>query len=195
MGMMLLGFLWFVLLYILYQPCKFLAPESKFANAMYGKMDRALFWGGQILYVQEAYLDILISVLINIIYFSGEPAFSWEVVFSGFVTLILAIAVVVLPIFLCVYIIPNYDKLQDAEYPWFQQKYLPIYEMLVQFPEPPFTEFTPRSTRSKALTRFYSKQDLDLDEVSNKVDTDLGLAKSDPEEMTKQCKLLNNQFE
>ena len=68
MGMLLLGLVWFGLLYILYLPCRVLSTKFSFANTVYHKISSALFWGGQCLYIQEAYLEILISVFINIIY-------------------------------------------------------------------------------------------------------------------------------
>ena len=66
MGTMLIIFFYHVLCYFLYRPLKFLSNDAKWANKLLKQwIIPTCFWNGTILFIQEAYLDLLICGFIN----------------------------------------------------------------------------------------------------------------------------------
>ena len=108
MGTMLIFFFYHVLCYLLYRPVKFLSNDARWANKMLNNwIIPTCFWNGTILFVQEAYLDILIPGIVNAFKLTGSWA-TWDIALSNIITILLLGISVILPIFTLLYIWPNY---------------------------------------------------------------------------------------
>ena len=69
LGTMLIIFLFYVTLFIIYPFCRALRNDAKCANKNTKKLRKMLFWSHPILFLQEGYLDIVMTASINLIFF------------------------------------------------------------------------------------------------------------------------------
>ena len=69
MGTMFLVFAFNLSLLVLYLPLVTLGARSRFCRVLARKIHRAMFWRWQTIFVQEAYLDLLLTVSVNFIVF------------------------------------------------------------------------------------------------------------------------------
>ena len=107
MGTMLLIFFYHVVCYLLYTPLKFLSTDAKWANKLLKNwIIPTCFWNGSILFIQEAYLDLLIAASINA--FKLNEWTSWDIGFSHILTIVMLVLSIVLPLFTLLFIWPNY---------------------------------------------------------------------------------------
>ena len=85
-----------------------------------------MFWNTTIIFLQEAYIDLLFCIVINISNFEDGWS-TWEEKFTNVCSIFLGILVVFLPLFIICYIWPNYNNLKTK---YFKQKYGAIYETI-----------------------------------------------------------------
>ena len=76
------------------------------------------------MFIQEAYLDLSLAVLINFFSFEGN---SFDDVFNNMLTVLIAIQLIGLPLFIFIYICPNYRNLKKSS---FMDRYGSIYDMV-----------------------------------------------------------------
>ena len=124
-GSALLGVLWVLICYMIY-PIASCCTKSKCCVRYAKNLRGSLFWNGSILLIQEAYLDIMICCLINI----REITIKVDTIggaLSIFLSVLLLICCISLPIFTIVYIRPRYNELRE---PHLKDRFESIYEMI-----------------------------------------------------------------
>ena len=77
-------------LLLLYGPFKLCSYKSKFAKLLSRKISRVMFFRWQIIFIQEAYLDLTLAVLINFFSFKGFWSTSDDT-FNNMLAVIIAI--------------------------------------------------------------------------------------------------------
>jgi uncharacterized Tic20 family protein len=108
-GSALIGLLWLILMYIIYPlfVCCGRNQKRKWCKRKAESIRNDLFWNGTLLFVIEAYLDILTCCLINIASLS-KPISSFGVALSAMLSILLLIACIAVPIFTVVYLRPRF---------------------------------------------------------------------------------------
>ena len=107
MGTMLIIFFYHLVCYLLYHPIKFLSSDARWANKLLHKwIIPTCFWNGSILFIQEAYLDLLIAASINAFQITNWT--SWDIGFSNILTIVMLVLSIALPLFTLLFIWPNY---------------------------------------------------------------------------------------
>lgn len=108
-GSALIGLLILMLMYITY-PVLFCCgrnPALKWCKRKAESIRNDLFWNGTLLFVIEAYLDILTCCLINIASLS-KPMSSFGVALSAVLSIMLVIFCIAIPILTVVYLRPRF---------------------------------------------------------------------------------------
>jgi len=112
--------------YLTYPLVCYLAPSARFIEKYRRGLKKQLFWNGAILFLQEAYLDILICVLINIRAIK-QPWVTWTVGLSAFLTVILLASSIFLPLFILFYLRRNFTELGKHA---MKERFESAYEMI-----------------------------------------------------------------
>ena len=126
MGTLTIFILWQIALYPIYlfaHCCR----QRICCQAVKNRLHNNLFWNGTILLIQEAYLDICICGLINVL---SYKEFSWThpgIVLSNIVTILLLLGVIILPLIVLFYLKPHFDQLRTEQ---FESKFSSSYSMV-----------------------------------------------------------------
>ena len=142
MGTLLIFFFYHIFCYLVAWPIYFLHTEAKWANKLlHSWIIPTCFWNGTILFVQEAYIELLLSSLVNITLLLEDWS-TWDLIFTNVLSILVLIGCLMLPVFIVVFIWPNYapyeeikvgeerliaNKLTEPE--WYD-KYSAIYDMI-----------------------------------------------------------------
>jgi len=128
MGTMLLVFICYILLYAIYPCTRLVGRHSPRAARLEQSLKKMLFWNHVIVFLQEGFLEILISGVINCIYMTSaeDPWGNWNLVFTNSVTIFL-IAICALLIALSFYLWPKHDELKQKKY---RERFGSIYGMV-----------------------------------------------------------------
>lgn len=126
MGTMFLVFCLNSLLLFVYCLLWLCNSRFKVARVLSRKISRVMFFRWQIIFIQEAYLDLFLAASINFFSFDGFWN-TFDDVFNNLLTLVIAAQLVVLPIFIVAFIVPNFRLLKKSS---FMEKYGAVYDMV-----------------------------------------------------------------
>ena len=142
MGTLLIFFFYHIFCYLVAWPIYFLHTETKWAKKLYhGWIIPTCFWNGTILFVQEAYIELLLSATVNVLQLLNDWS-KWDIIFTNVLSILVLIGCIMLPVYIIVFIWPNYkpykeikvgkdrliaNKLTEPE--WYE-RYSAIYDMI-----------------------------------------------------------------
>ena len=123
-------------------PIYFLHKEAKWAKRLYYSwIIPVCFWNGTILFVQEAYIELLLSGLVNAAELFDNWS-TWDLIFTNVLSIFVILGCVMLPIFIIAYIWPNYEPYKEIKIgedrfianklsePEWHDRYSAIYDMI-----------------------------------------------------------------
>lgn len=128
MGTMLLVFTFYVGLLFIYPGCRFIRKEAKCAKRNTKKIHKMLFWSHPIVFLQEGYMDILITSMINLIFVSDGLEWSNpSLLITNLLSFFMIASCIYLFFFVLFYLWPRFDELKTSN---MKKRFLPAYEML-----------------------------------------------------------------
>lgn len=127
-GSALLFIIWLSLMYLLYPVCVCCGrnPKKKWCRRKAEGMKNNLFWNGTVLFIVEAYLDIIICCLINLAVI-GNPINTVGTALSVVLSVLLMIGCLAVPMLTIFYLRPRFSQLNDSH---IKDSFGSIYEMI-----------------------------------------------------------------
>ena len=101
LGTLFIIFLAYLLLYLVYPITVLLGKFNIFCSKRAKCIEKMIFWNHVIVFLQEAFLEIMISSILNFIYIrdAEAPWENWNLIFTNVVAFILTTAISVLVLF------------------------------------------------------------------------------------------------
>ena len=101
MSTLFIIFLAYIILYLIYPITLLLGRFNIFCNKRAKCIEKMIFWNHAIVFLQEAFLEILISSILNFIYIrdAEAPWENWSLIFTNILSLFLTTALSVLVLF------------------------------------------------------------------------------------------------
>ena len=127
-GSALLIIIWLGLMYLLYPVFLFCGrnPKRTWCRRKAESMKNNLFWNGTILFIVEAYLDIMVCCLINIASIRN-PIKTFGAAISIGLSILLIIGCLAVPVITAFYLRPRFGQLNDSD---MKERFGSIYEMI-----------------------------------------------------------------
>mmetsp|Transcript_27747 Transcript_27747/g.34486 ORF Transcript_27747/g.34486 Transcript_27747/m.34486 type:complete len:122 (+) Transcript_27747:1115-1480(+) len=117
MGTMLIIFVFYLALFVVYPCCRALRHDAKCAKRNTKKIGGMLFWSHPIVFLQEGYLDILITATINIIFVrDGLEWNTTSLVITNALSLFMLASCAFLFLFSAFYLWPRFDSLKKKRF-------------------------------------------------------------------------------
>ena len=131
MGTMLVVFFYYLALYLIVLPCSRLAARfgSKRGTKTEKKLKKVLFWDHAIIFLQEGFMEICISALLNFLFIAdNQDAWSsGDLVVSNLLAIFLTISMITLILVIAFYLWPNFSRLREKP---IKKKYGSTYSMI-----------------------------------------------------------------
>ena len=131
MGTMLIVLFYYLALYLVVLPCARLSAKfgSRRGKRTEKKLRKVLFWDHAIVFLQEGFMEICISALINFLFIADNQG-AWasgDLLVSNFLTIFLTVAIIVLIALIAFYLWPRFSRLREKP---IKKKYGSTYSMV-----------------------------------------------------------------